>query len=108
MTDETICWFAGVDWGSEQHQVCILDGVGKVKGERAFSHGGAGLVALCDWLVSVAGSSGSVAVAIEVPTTQRHYTRPRVRENSGCWSSSRVNASISGCNQRSGIVGIRS
>jgi hypothetical protein len=41
-------------------------------------------------------------------TTQRHYTRPRVRENSGCWSSSRVNASISGCNQRSGIVGIRS
>ena len=67
MTDETICWFAGVDWGSEQHQVCILDGVGKVKGERAFSHGGAGLVALCDWLVSVAGSSGSVAVAIEVP-----------------------------------------
>ena len=67
MTDEAICWFAGVDWGSEQHQVCILDGVGKVKGERAFPHGGAGLAALCDWLVSVAGSSGSVAVAIEVP-----------------------------------------
>lgn len=67
MTDETICWFAGVDWGSEQHQVCILDGAGRVKGERAFSHDGAGLVALCDWLVSVAGSSGSVAVAIEVP-----------------------------------------
>jgi transposase len=67
MTDETICWFAGVDWGSEQHQVCILDGAGKVKGERALPHGGAGLVALCDWLVSVAGSSGSVAVAIEVP-----------------------------------------
>jgi zinc/manganese transport system substrate-binding protein len=41
-------------------------------------------------------------------TTQRHYTGPRVRENSGCCSSSRINASISGCNQRSGIVGIRS
>ena len=40
--------------------------------------------------------------------TPRHYTRPRVRENNGCWSSSRVNASISGCSQRSGIVGIRS
>ena len=37
-----------------------------------------------------------------------HYTRPKVRENNGCWSSSRVNASISGCNHRSGIVGIRS
>src|SRR6201747_2108679 len=67
MTDESTCWFAGVDWGSEQHQVCILDAAGKVRGERAFPHGGAGLVALCDWLVSVAGSPGSVAVAIEVP-----------------------------------------
>jgi len=67
MTDETICWFAGVDWGSGQHQVCILDAAGKVRGERAFPHGGAGLVALCNWLVSVAGSSGSTAVAIEVP-----------------------------------------
>jgi hypothetical protein len=40
--------------------------------------------------------------------TQRHYTSPKVRENNGCCSSSRVNASISGRNQRSGIVGIRS
>jgi transposase len=67
MTDDTIGWFAGVDWGSEQHQVCILDAAGRIRGERAFPHGGAGLVALCDWLVSVAGASGSVAVAIEVP-----------------------------------------
>jgi transposase len=67
MTDDTIGWFAAVDWGSEQHQVCILDAAGRIKGERAFPHGGAGLVALCDWLVSVAGASGSVAVAIEVP-----------------------------------------
>jgi transposase len=67
MADDTISWFAAVDWGSEQHQVCILDAAGRIKGERAFPHGGAGLVALCDWLVSVAGASGSVAVAIEVP-----------------------------------------
>ena len=36
-------------------------------GERAFAHGGAGLAALCDWLVSIAGEAGRVAVAIEVP-----------------------------------------
>lgn len=36
-------------------------------GERAFAHGGAGLAALCDWIVSVAGDPGTVAVAIEVP-----------------------------------------
>ena len=67
MTGEARRWFAGVDWGSERHQVCLLDGAGAVVGERAFAHGGAGLVALCDWLVSLAGDPGSVAVAIEVP-----------------------------------------
>ena len=67
MTDETRRWFAGVDWGSERHQACLLDGAGVVAGERAFRHDAAGLGALCDWLVSVAGHPGDVAVAIEVP-----------------------------------------
>src|SRR5829696_2013334 len=67
MADETFRWFAGVDWGSAKHQVCLLDRAGKVVGEREFAHGGAGLAALCDWLVSAAGDPGSVAVAIEVP-----------------------------------------
>ena len=52
MSDGTISWFAGVDWGSEKHQVCLLNAAGQVVGERAFPHGGAGLAALCDWLVS--------------------------------------------------------
>ena len=67
MADETVSWFAGVDWGSERHQVCLLDAAGQVVGERAFRHGGASLAALCDWLVSVAGEPERVAVAIEVP-----------------------------------------
>jgi transposase len=67
MTGEARRWFAGVDWGSEKHQVCLLDGAGAVVGERAFRHDAAGLAALCDWLVSVAGDAGAVAVAIEVP-----------------------------------------
>ena len=67
MADETIHWFAGVDWGSAKHQVCLLDGAGKVVGEREFAHGGAGLAALCEWVVSMAGDPGTIAVAIEVP-----------------------------------------
>src|SRR5215203_4687316 len=67
MADKTFRWFAGVDWGSAKHQVCLLDEAGMVGGERAFAHGGAGLAALCDWLMSMAGDPGSVAVAIEVP-----------------------------------------
>ena len=67
MMDETKRWFAGVDWGSEKHQVCLLDAGGAVVGERAFRHDGAGLAALCDWLVSLTGDAGAVAAAIEVP-----------------------------------------
>jgi transposase len=67
MTDETRHWFAGIDWGSEKHQVCLVDAAGAVVGERAFAHGGAGLVAMCGWLVSLAGHPSTVAVAIEVP-----------------------------------------
>src|SRR3954453_21138196 len=67
MADNTMSWFAAVDWGSEPHQGCSLDAAGRIKGERAFPHGGAGLTALCDWLVSIAGDPSSVAVAIEVP-----------------------------------------
>src|SRR5919199_3281448 len=67
MADDTVSWFAAVDWGSAQHQACVLDSGGAIVGERAFPHGGAGLAALCDWLVSIAGDAGAVAVAIEVP-----------------------------------------
>ncbi len=62
-----VSWFAGIDWGSEKHQVCLLDVAGQLVGEQEFRHGGAGLAALCDWLLSAAGEPGVVAVAIEVP-----------------------------------------
>src|SRR3954468_7650903 len=67
MSDGTVSWFAGVDWGSERHHVCLLDAAGQVAGEREFRHGGAGLAALCGGLVSIAGDPSLVAVAIEVP-----------------------------------------
>ena len=60
--------FAGVDWGSQQHQVCVLDADGKVLGERVFEHGGAGLSELADWLLSfTAGEAGGIGVAVETP-----------------------------------------
>jgi len=67
MTDESLSWFAAVDWGSEKHQACILDAKGDVAGEREFPHSGTGLTELCDWLLSVACDTSAVAVAIETP-----------------------------------------
>jgi hypothetical protein len=67
MAEETICWFAAVDWGSEKHQTCVLDDHGVVAGEREFPHSGAGLAELADWVQSITGESSAVAIAVEVP-----------------------------------------
>jgi transposase len=67
MTEETICWFAAVDWGSEKHQTCVLDAHGGVAGEREFRHSGAGLAELADWVQSITGEASVVAIAVEVP-----------------------------------------
>ena len=65
MTGETGRWFAGVDFRSEKHLVCMLDEAGAVVSERASRHDAVGLAALCDWLVS--SRIGAVPVATEVP-----------------------------------------
>ena len=65
--EKTVSWFAGVDWGSERHQVCLLDARGITAGERGFPHSGEGLAELGDWLLSMASAASTVAVAIEVP-----------------------------------------
>ncbi len=67
MHDDFKC-FAGIDWATEAHQVCLMDRVGAVLGERSFAHSGAGLADLCDWLVATGGvPPAAIAVAIEVP-----------------------------------------
>jgi len=67
MAEEIFAWFVGVDCGSEKHQACIVDPQGNIAGEREFPHSGAGLAELGDWLLSIAGAVGNVAIAIEVP-----------------------------------------
>jgi transposase len=61
-------WFVGIDWATETHQVCLIDADGRIMGERAFPHGGAGLAEMCSWLVAAARAEAPmIAVAIEVP-----------------------------------------
>ena len=36
MTEENFAWFAGIDWGSERHQACLVDAQGRIVGEREF------------------------------------------------------------------------
>ena len=61
-------WCVGIHWGSQQHQVCVLDRDRRRVGERAVDHDGASLARLAAWLWTVsAGPPQRVAVAIEVP-----------------------------------------
>ena len=64
----TLEFFVGVDWGSQDHQVCVLDRAGKRYGQRRFEHSGSGLMQMVDWILETTHSEPrSVAVAIETP-----------------------------------------
>ncbi len=60
--------YAGVDWATEKHDVCVVDRSGRVLGERAFAADARGLAAMADWIVARGGASPEeIAVSIEVP-----------------------------------------
>src|SRR6266508_1923561 len=61
-------YYAGIDWASESHLVCLFDGSGRVVEQQEFAHGGGGLAELCDWLIATTrAESQRIAVAIETP-----------------------------------------
>src|SRR2546428_13149730 len=61
-------WFVGIDWGSQQHQVYVLDRDRRRGGERVVDHDGASLARLADWVWKLsAGQPPRGAVAIEGP-----------------------------------------
>jgi transposase len=55
----------GIDWGSEAHQVCRIDGEGKPT-QRAFPHTSEGLTALVAFVVEGDIEPEQIAIAIEV------------------------------------------
>lgn len=61
-------FFVGIDWGTERHQVCVLDGRAEILLERSVAHTGEALRGLWDDLTKLAnGKVDEVAVAIETP-----------------------------------------
>jgi hypothetical protein len=61
-------WFGGIDWGAQQHQVCMLDCNHQGVGERVVDHDGARLAQLVTWLLTLSqGQPQRVSGGIEVP-----------------------------------------
>src|SRR5260370_29027077 len=65
-------WFVGIDWGSQQHQVSVLDRDRRRVGERVVDHDGASLARLADWLWTLsAGQTQPGVGALDVPRGAR-------------------------------------
>lgn len=61
-------YFAGIDWGSEKHRVCLIDSAGNKVEERWIEHSGSSLAELVVWFrQQTQESPGLLAAAIEVP-----------------------------------------
>ena len=66
--DSAFRFFAGIDWGSEKHRVCLMNRDGQVMAERWIEHSGDSLAELAAWLRQHASDSPSLlAAAIEIP-----------------------------------------
>lgn len=60
--------FAGVDWATQKHDVCLIDPGGRVVAECGFAADAEGLADMARWLVRLSGADpDAIAVAIEVP-----------------------------------------
>lgn len=65
---EDLEFFAGIDWGSENHQVCIVDREATILGERPLRLGGAGLAEMAIWILATTHAAPqAIGVAIEIP-----------------------------------------
>ena len=68
MDAQEYAYFVGVDWGCEQHQVCVLNPNGEVVAEWRVAHGGAAVREWCERLGELAPPA-RLAVAIESPNS---------------------------------------
>ena len=60
--------FVGIDWGSEQHRVCVVNPDGDIVDQKWIEHSGQSLAELVTWLRSkTSASPGKIAIAIELP-----------------------------------------
>jgi transposase len=66
--DNIFEYFAGIDWGSERHRVCLMNRAGQTLAERWIEQSGDSLAELVAWLLQrTSDCPSSLAAAIEIP-----------------------------------------
>jgi transposase len=65
---DTFAWYVGIDWGSEEHHLCLLDAIGQVCGTRTVAHTADAVYAALQWVREQTGAAPEVvAVGLETP-----------------------------------------
>jgi transposase len=65
---DAFAWYVGIDWGSAEHAVCLLDASGQVCGERRVAHTATAVQEAIAWIRTRTGvAPAAIAVAIETP-----------------------------------------
>jgi transposase len=68
LTESAFHFFVGIDWATQEHQVCVLDVQGEMVEERTIAHSGQAVSEFLHWLLERTGCTpASIAVAIETP-----------------------------------------
>jgi transposase len=65
---DTFAWYLGIDWGSEEHHLCLLDSTGQVCGTRPVAHTAPAIHEALQWVRARTGEPlTEIAVGIETP-----------------------------------------
>lgn len=65
---ESFAWYVGIDWGSAEHHLCLLDASGTIAGIRVVPHTRTAVHEALQWLdQQTGGERRAIAVGIETP-----------------------------------------
>ena len=65
---ETFEWYLGIDWGTAEHALCLLDAQGAVRGQRRVTHTAEAIYDALQWVGAVTGAAPpALALGIETP-----------------------------------------
>jgi transposase len=61
-------WFLGIDWGTEEHQFCLIDATGRVRDQRKVAHTAQAIHAAIEAIRDLTGGPvDAIAVGVETP-----------------------------------------
>ena len=62
-------WYVGIDWGKQQHQVCLLDHAGQPCAQYSIPHTGQGFLNLTNWLSEHTGAADTETIGVVLETS---------------------------------------